>query len=64
MLLLAYTLGIMGILTPFATGPSPIYFGSGYIASKDFCTYGVIRGVIFFGVFLVVRVPWIRFLKP
>ncbi|HET9923249.1 MAG TPA: anion permease, partial [Methylomirabilota bacterium] len=63
-LLLAYTLGIMGILTPFATGPSPIYFGSGYIASKDFWTYGLIFGVIFFGVFLVVGVPWILFLKP
>ena len=54
----------MGILTPFATGPSPIYFGSGYIASKDFWTYGLILGVIFFGVFLVVGVPWILFLKP
>ena len=63
-LLLAYTLGIMGILTPFATGPSPIYFGSGNIASKDFWTYGLILGVIFFGVFLVVGVPWILFLKP
>ena len=63
-LLLAYTLGIMGILTPFATGPSPIYFGSGYIPSKDFWTYGLILGIVFFGVFLVVGVPWILFLKP
>ena len=30
-LLLCLTLGIMGILTPFATGPSPVYYGSGYL---------------------------------
>src|SRR5512137_558399 len=33
-LLLCFTLGIMGIITPYATGPSPVYFGSGYVSRK------------------------------
>ncbi len=58
-LLLAMTLGIMGILTPYATGPSPVYYGSGYIPSKDYWRLGAIFGVIFFAVFMLVGVPWI-----
>jgi len=58
-LLLAYSLGIMGIITPYATGPSPVYFGSGYIGRKDFWTLGLIFGVIFLAVFLVVNIPYL-----
>jgi L-tartrate/succinate antiporter len=58
-LLLALTLGIMGILTPYATGPSPVYYGSGYIPSKDFWRLGAIFGVIYFAVFLLVAMFWI-----
>jgi L-tartrate/succinate antiporter len=58
-LLLALTLGIMGILTPYATGPSPVYYGSGYIPAKDYWLLGAIFGVIFFVVFLLVGVLWI-----
>jgi L-tartrate/succinate antiporter len=61
-LVLGYTLGIMGILTPYATGPSPIYFGSGYISSRDFWKLGALLGVVFIGTFLLVGVPWMRFL--
>ena len=49
-LLLALTLGLMGILTPYATGPSPVYYGSGYIPSKDFWRLGAVFGVIYFAV--------------
>ncbi|MGB8871757.1 MAG: anion permease [Desulfobaccales bacterium] len=59
-LLLCYTLGMMGILTPYATGPSPIYYGSGYIPPKDFWRLGLIFGLIFLVVFLVVDVPYLR----
>jgi L-tartrate/succinate antiporter len=45
--LLLLTLGIMGILTPYATGPSPVYCGSGYIRSGSFCQFGAIFGVSF-----------------
>jgi len=33
-LLLCLTLGIMGMLTPYATGPSPVYYGSGYLPRR------------------------------
>jgi len=58
-LLLMFTLGIMGILTPYATGPSPVYFGSGYIPTKDYWRLGAIFGVIFFVALLVIGVPWL-----
>ena len=58
-LVLMLTLGIMGILTPYATGPSPVYYGSGYLPSKDYWRLGAIFGVIFFAVFLISAVLWI-----
>jgi L-tartrate/succinate antiporter len=60
-LLLALTLGIMGIITPYGTGPSPVYYGSGYLPSADWWRLGAIFGAIFLGVFLVVGVPWVLF---
>ena len=39
-LLLCLTLGIMGVLTPFATGPSPVYYGSGDLPTKDYWRLG------------------------
>jgi L-tartrate/succinate antiporter len=62
-LLLGYTLGLMGIISPYATGPSPIYYGSGYIKGKDFWIYGMILGVLFFLVYILIGVPWVLFLK-
>lgn len=59
-MLLCYTLGLMGILTPYATGPSPIYYGSGYVAPKDFWILGLIFGLIFLAVVLIVGVPYLR----
>jgi L-tartrate/succinate antiporter len=61
-LLLALTLGIMGIISPYGTGPSPVYYGSGYLPSADFWRLGTVFGLLFFGVFLVVGVPWILFI--
>ena len=61
-LALAYTLGIMGILTPYATGPSPIYFGSGYITSRSFWVFGAVLGFVFVGTLLAVGVPWMIWL--
>jgi L-tartrate/succinate antiporter len=58
-MLLLVTLGIMGILTPYATGPSPVYYGSGYVPSGKFWQLGAIFGVIYLAVFLVIGVPWI-----
>jgi L-tartrate/succinate antiporter len=58
-MLLALTLGLMGILTPYATGPSPVYYGSGYIPAKDYWRLGAIFGAIFFTVFIVIAMFWI-----
>jgi L-tartrate/succinate antiporter len=58
-LLLCLQLGIMGVLTPFATGPSPVYYGSGYLPSADYWRLGAIFGAIFLAVFMVVGVPWV-----
>jgi L-tartrate/succinate antiporter len=57
-MLLALTLGMMGILTPYATGPSPVYYGSGYLPAKDFWRLGAIFGLIFFAALMLIGVPW------
>lgn len=58
-LLLCLSLGIMGIITPYATGPSPIYYGSGYVDRKNFWLQGFLFGAIFLGVLLAVGVPYL-----
>ncbi len=61
-LLLVMTLGIMGILTPYATGPSPVYYGSGYIPARDYWRLGAIFGVLFFVALIAIGVPWLAML--
>jgi L-tartrate/succinate antiporter len=58
-LMLALTLGIMGILTPYGTGPSPVYFGSGYLPAADYWRLGAIFGAIYIVVFLLIGVPFL-----
>ncbi|MET1084937.1 MAG: DASS family sodium-coupled anion symporter, partial [Burkholderiales bacterium] len=58
-LMLVLTLGIMGILTPYGTGPSPVYYGSGYLPAADYWRLGAIFGVIYIVVFLLIGVPLI-----
>lgn len=58
-LLLCYTLGLMGILTPYACGPSPIYFGSGYVPGQAFWKYGAILGAIYLFVLLAIGIPYL-----
>lgn len=40
-------IGLGSILTPYATGPSPIYYGSGYLPTVDYWRLGAIFGLIF-----------------
>jgi L-tartrate/succinate antiporter len=63
-LLLSLTLGLMGIFTPYSTGPSPVYYGSGYVPSSDWWRLGGIFGVIYLAVFLVIGVPWLLLISP
>lgn len=57
-MLLCFSLGLMGIITPYATGPSPIYYGSGFISRKDFWLQGFIFGVIFLAALVIIGVPY------
>jgi hypothetical protein len=36
------------VFSPYAIGPAPMYYGSGYIGKGDFWKFGMIFGVIFF----------------
>jgi len=63
-LLLCYSLGIMGVISPYATGPGPVYFGSGYVNRKDFWTLGLIFGLIFLAVLLAVGTPYLLSIYP
>jgi L-tartrate/succinate antiporter len=59
-MLLCYTSGLSCMLTPFASGPSAIYFGSGYIDRKDFWRLGFLFGIVFLAVFLGAGVPYLK----
>ncbi len=59
-MLLCYSLGIMGVLDPYATGPAPVYFGSGYISRRDFWVLGLIFGMIFLVALLGIGVPYLQ----
>ena len=63
-LLLCYSLGLMGILTPYATGPAPVYFGSGYVTRKEFWTLGFIFGLLFFAALVGIGVPYLSVVVP
>jgi L-tartrate/succinate antiporter len=56
-LLLCFSLGIMGVITPYATGPAPVYFGSGFFSRRDFWLLGLVFGAIFLTTLLVIGVP-------
>jgi anion transporter len=58
-LLCVYSLGLMGVISPYATGPAPIYFGSGYVARGQFWKLGLIFGMIFFAALLAIGFPWL-----
>jgi L-tartrate/succinate antiporter len=56
-LALALTTGIMGIITPYATGAALPYYNSGYISPPEFWRLGAIFGVIFLAALLAIGVP-------
>jgi L-tartrate/succinate antiporter len=56
-----YPLGLMGILTPYGTGPSPIYYGCGYVKGKDFWVLGMILGLVFFLTYVAIGLLWLVF---
>jgi L-tartrate/succinate antiporter len=62
-MMLAYALGIMSILTSYASGQNPIYYGSGYIARRHFWLLGFVLGIAFFTVYIAIIVPWLFWLE-
>ncbi|MBI4623613.1 MAG: anion permease [Verrucomicrobia bacterium] len=62
-LLLAFSLGIMGVITPYATGPAPVYYGSGFFTRREFWTLGLVFGLIFLGALLLIGLPVLRALE-
>jgi L-tartrate/succinate antiporter len=58
-LLLCYSLGLMGVISPYATGPAPIWYGSNYVPPRDFWRLGLIFGFIFLAVLLLVGAPYL-----
>lgn len=59
-LLCVYSLGIMGVISPYATGPAPMYYGSGYIGKSDFWKFGLIFGLVYFAGLLLIVLPWLQ----
>jgi L-tartrate/succinate antiporter len=59
-LVLAYSIGLMGVITPYATGPAPVYFGSGFIPRRVFWLLGLVFGSIFLAALLVVGPPYLH----
>jgi L-tartrate/succinate antiporter len=58
-LLLCLQLGIMGVITPYGTGPSPVYFGSGFLPGPLYWKLGTIFGVVYMAAFFLITVPWV-----
>lgn len=53
MILLTSTIGLMGIITPYGTGPSPIWYGAGYISQGRWWALGAIFALIFMSVLIL-----------
>ena len=52
-IILAGSLGVMGIITPYGTGPSPIWYGAGYISQARWWALGAIFGALYLGVIIL-----------
>lgn len=59
-MLLVLSIGIMGVLTPYATGPGVIIYGCGYVKSKDYWRMGGILGVVYIAALLLIGWPIMR----
>lgn len=56
-ILLVLSIGLMGVLTPYATGPGVIIYGCGYVKSKDYWRLGAILGVLYIAALLLIGWP-------
>jgi anion transporter len=63
-LLLVYSLGLMGVLSPYATGPAPVYYASGYVSRRAFWTLGLVFGAVYLLALLGVGLPYLLATRP
>lgn len=54
-ILMIGSLGVMGIITPYGTGPSPLWYGAGYISQARWWALGAIFGLLYL-VFIILGV--------
>ena len=54
---LALVTGIMGVITPYATGAALPYYNSGYIKPAEFWGLGFVLGAVFLAALVFVSVP-------
>ena len=64
MLILLLPMGFMGIITPYGTGCSPLWYGSHYIKSGEFFKLGAIFAAIYMVIYCIVGIPWVEFISP
>lgn len=57
-LMLGAAIGLGSIVTPYATGPSPIYYGSGYLPTADYWRLGALFGALFLVLLLATGLLW------
>lgn len=62
-LLCLYSLGLMGVISPCATGPAPMYFGSGFIRKGDFWKFGLIFGAFYFAGLIAIVLPRLELIQ-
>jgi L-tartrate/succinate antiporter len=58
-MLACYSLGMMGVITPYATGPAPVYYAAGYISRRAFWSLGLLFGLFFLAVLLGIGAPYL-----
>jgi L-tartrate/succinate antiporter len=58
-LMLCYCIGIMGVLTPYATGPAPVYYACGFINRREFWVLGFWFGMAFLVIYLAICSPYL-----
>jgi L-tartrate/succinate antiporter len=63
-LALCFALGLMGVISPYATGPAPVWYGSGYVARGDFWKLGLFYGLAFLAALLALGVPYLLVVVP
>ena len=64
MLLLILPMGFMGVITPYGTGCSPLWFGSRYIKGSTFFLLGGIFGLVYLAIYMLIGMPWLSFIMP